>query len=58
MPAHIGLGGAEVMLTDGVTGGFTVYVIVFDVVVVGLTHAAVDVIITDIAAPFVKPVVV
>ncbi len=58
VPAHMGPVGLAVMDTVGVTDGLTTIVMVFDVTVSGLAHGAFDVIRTDIASPFSKPVVV
>jgi hypothetical protein len=58
-PAHSGfVPDVNAMETDGVTTGFTVIVIPFDVAVKGLGHVAVDVITQVTTCPLVNVVVV
>jgi hypothetical protein len=58
VPPHIVPVGVELTETEGVTIGFTVYVIVLDVAVVGLAQLALDVTMVRIAAPLASAVVV
>ena len=51
VPGQIAPDGLATMLTDGVTTGFTVIVIVFEVAVVGETQLAFEVIITLTTSP-------
>ena len=46
------------MLTDAVTGGFTVAISIFDIAVVGLAQLELDVITTQILSPLANPTVV
>ena len=57
-PAHAGLvTPVSAMLTDGVTFGFMVIVIAFDVAVTGLAQLKLDVIVQVMICPFVNVLV-